>query len=263
MTAISPYRSPRTLLKELGITEPEDLKIEAIAEYCNATIIYEPLKGSEARILGYGDKAIITINSKSLRERQRFSAGHELGHWLQDRGKVSSFACTEKAFLNEWNRDNPERRANRYAVELLLPDFMVEPCSKNRDMTFKTVRSLATTFKMSLTATAIRLVELGSFPAILVFSEAGKRRWFVRGPDVPEAIWPKESPNAYTVAFELHRGGNEEEGPTDIQADGWIDHPQSKWYSLREDSIKIGHSYVLSLLWWKDERQLLDLEEDE
>jgi Zn-dependent peptidase ImmA (M78 family) len=263
MTIASSYRSPRTLLKELGITDPEDLKIEAIAEYCNATIVYETLKGSAARILGYGDRAIITVDSNSRRQRQRFSAGHELGHWMQDRGKVASFSCTEKAFLDEWFRDNPERRANSYAVDLLLPDFMFEPRSKNRDMTFETARSLATTFQMSLTATAIRLVELGSFPAMLVFSEAGKRRWFVRGPDVPEAIWPKESPNSYTVAFEYHRGGRNEEGPTDIQADGWIDHPRSKWYTLREDSIKIGHSHVLSLLWWKDERQLLDLEKDE
>jgi hypothetical protein len=31
---------------------------------------------------------------------------------------------------------------------------------------------------------------------------------------------------------------------------------------LYEDSIRIGDLYVLSLLWWKDERQLLDLEEE-
>ncbi len=263
MTTTSSYRSPRILLKELGITEPEDLKIEAIAEYCNATIIYEPLKGSAARILGYGDRAIITVDSQSRRERQRFSAGHELGHWLQDRGKVSSFTCTEKVFLSEWSGDNPERRANRYTAELLLPDFMVEPRAKNQEMTFETVRSLAEAFQMSLTAVAIRLVEVGSFPALLVCSEAGKRRWFVRGPDVPEVIWPKEYPNAYTIAFELHRGGTAEKSSTDIQADGWIDHAQSKWYTLREDSVKTNHGYVLSLLWWKDERQLLDLEEQE
>jgi hypothetical protein len=147
---------------------------------------------------------------------------------------------TKKAFFSEWSRDNLVRRANRYVVELLLPDFMIEfePRSKKRDMTIETVRSLAATFKMSLTETAIRFVELGSFPAMLVFSEAGKRRWFVHGQDVPEAIWPKESPNAYTVAFELHRDGKEEEGPTDVQADGRIDPPRAKWYTLRKRSVK-------------------------
>ena len=72
MTSVSSYKSPATLLEELGITEPLDIKIEAIAEYCDATIVYEPLKGCEARILGHGDRAIITVNSTSLRERQRF-----------------------------------------------------------------------------------------------------------------------------------------------------------------------------------------------
>ena len=63
--------------------------------------------------------------------------------------------------------DNPERRANRYAADLLLPVFMFEPRSKNRDITFETVRDLAREFQVGLTATAIRLVEFGSFRRLL------------------------------------------------------------------------------------------------
>jgi len=73
------YKAPDAILEELGVREPADLKIEAIAEYCGATIIYAPLEGTEARILGYGDRAIITVNSAAPRGRQRFSGGHELG----------------------------------------------------------------------------------------------------------------------------------------------------------------------------------------
>lgn len=103
------YRTEK-LFDELGITAPEDIDIEAIAQHCQATIIYQPLHGSSARILGFKDRAIITVDSRARRERQRFSAGHELGHWMQDRGKLSAFTCNEKVFITEWSNDNPERR---------------------------------------------------------------------------------------------------------------------------------------------------------
>jgi Zn-dependent peptidase ImmA (M78 family) len=258
--AASHYRSPATLLSELGITEPEDIRIEAIAEHCNATVIYEPLKGSAARILGFGDRAFITVDSQSRRERQRFSAGHELGHWMLDRGRVASFVCAEQIFASEWGGDNPERRANRYATDLLLPEFMFTPRAKNQPITFASVRRLATIFQTSLTATTIRLVELGSFPSLIVCHTLQQRRWFIRGPDLPEAMRLRDKPGAYTAAYDLLRGSAASEGSIEVQADGWIAHPESRRYLLREDSIRIGDLYVLSLLWWKDERQLLDLE---
>lgn len=258
----SPYQPPLALLKELGITEPEDIHIEAIAEHCKATIVYEPLEGCEARILGYGERAIITVNSKSPCERQRFSGGHELGHWMRDRGKIA-FACAEKMFATEWSNDNPERRANRYAADLLLPEPMFRPRAKNREISFATVRDLASEFQMSLTATAIRLVELGSFPAIVVCNELGRRRWFIPEPDVPKVFRLRSEPGCDTIAYDLLRSKRDVESPADVRADGWIDHQDAHRYCLREDSIKIGSDFVLSLLWWKDERMILDLQEDE
>ena len=97
---------------------------------------------------------------------------------------------------------------------------------------------------------------------MIVCNRSQQRRWFVRGPDIPDAIRLREKPGAYTVAYDLLRGTVTNEGLTDVQADVWITHPDSRRYLLREDSIRIGDHYVLSLLWWKDEQQLLDLEED-
>jgi hypothetical protein len=181
---------------------------------------------------------------------------------MLDRGRVASFVCKEQVFATEWDHDNPERRANRYATDLLLPKFMFAPRAKNLEITFETVRRLAAIFQTSLTATAIHLVDHGSFPAMIVCHTSQQRRWYVRGPDIPDAIRLREKPGAYTAAHELLRGTTTNEGPTDIQADGWITHPDSRRYLLREDSIRIGDHYALSLLWWKDEQQLLDLEED-
>lgn len=257
------YRSPQTVLRELGITEPQDICIEAIAQYCDATIIYEPLQGSAARILGFGDQAFITVDSKSRRERQRFSAAHELGHWMRDRQQMASvFTCKEQIFSQEWGQDNPERRANVYAAELLMPDFIFRGKAKNIPINFESVRQLATLFQTSITATAIRLVESGSYPALIVCNSPQRRLWFARGKDVPEALRLKDTPGPYTIAADLLRGSKASLSPTDVSADGWFSHYDSRRYLLREDSIKIGSEDVLTLLWWKNESQLLDLERE-
>jgi len=80
-------------------------------------------RAAEARILGNEDRAIITVNSESPTGRKRFSAGHELGHWMRDRGKVG-FSCTEQVMVGEWGLVTTERAANEYAADLLLPAEM-------------------------------------------------------------------------------------------------------------------------------------------
>jgi Zn-dependent peptidase ImmA (M78 family) len=104
---------------------------EEIARHCGAQVVYEPLKGCAARIVGYEDRAYITVGSASARGRQRFSIGHEIGHWMLDRRR-GSFACEERAFATEWTPENPgpEQQANRYAKKLLPPAAMFTPRAK-------------------------------------------------------------------------------------------------------------------------------------
>src|SRR5689334_8721052 len=96
MTLPPRYRPALDLLKELGITQPNEIDIEAIAQHCEATVTYQALTGCEARIVGANDRAIITVNPSGVRGRERFSAAHELAHWLRDSGVA--FCNPEAAF---------------------------------------------------------------------------------------------------------------------------------------------------------------------
>ncbi len=256
------YKKPSAILEELGITDPGDIDIEAISQHCGATVAYAPLSGCEARLLGHGEKAIITVREDAPRGRQRFSAAHELGHWMRDRNKVA-YACGAAIFKTQWSteRDDPERRANRYAAELLLPEGIFRPVTRGKPVTFATARDLANLFETSLTATAIRLVEIGYLPAMAVCSSRDRREWFFRGGDIP--LWPLEKLGRDTVAYDLlNDSGIGDPGPTEVCAAGWIDHVDAGQYSIVEDCRRIGPGLILSLLWWEDERQLLDLAED-
>jgi hypothetical protein len=257
------FKAPAALLDDLGITEPTEIVIEAIAQHCGATIVYEPLHGCDARILGVGDRAIVTVNSNASRQRQRFSAAHELGHWMRDRGKVA-FACTEKSLVREWGDDNPERRANRYAADLLLPRKMFQAAAHGLPPTFSTARAFARTFESSLTATAIRLVELGELPAMLVCTDAKGRLWFFRSAIIPEALWPLSQPGPNTNTSKLVAGTlAHAPGPELVDASDWIDHRDASEYVLIEDAECATGSLVLTLLWWKNEAQIVSLENED
>lgn len=98
---------------------------------------------------------------------------------------------------------------------------------------------------------------------MVVCSKAGYRRWFTRGPDVSERIWPCDSIERGSVAFDILNGHSGEESPVDVYANVWINLPGADQYEIREHSMRITSDLILSLLWWKDESQLLDLEGDE
>ncbi len=248
------FYAPDKILLDLGIEAPEEIDIEVIAHYCGATVVYEPLTGCEAYILGHGDRAIITINSSSNRGRQRFSIGHELGHWARDRGTIG-LACDKRKMLPQRRFDDREHKANVYATDLLLPASLFVPRARGKEMTFNTVRPLADLFQMSLTSTAIRLVKLGSFPAILVYTEHDGCKWSVKSDDLFFRV--HDAPGKDSVANDLLKGRTVSAGPTDVPADEWIGGRRAGRYTVREHSIKVGDG-VLTLLWWKDERIFTD-----
>lgn len=260
MTSRPVYRKPADLLDELGITEPNEILIEALAAHCGATIVEQPLSGCEARLIGFGDKAIITVNSSSSPGRKRFSAAHELGHWLRDRGDVAA-ACTDETLSGRWQDKDRESGANKFAADLLLPDSIFRPRIKNRPITLETVQEMKHAFNTSTTATAIRLVELGSFPGMAICSGPKGRIWFARGPDVPAFLFPLKMPGMGTFAYDLLHG-KDNAGAGDVDADNWIDHRDARNYVIHEESVRITKEFVLTLLWWEDESQILDLDDD-
>lgn len=259
MTPPSTNRSPFEILTDLGISEPEEIDIEAIAEDCGATIRYRPLSGCAARIMGFKDRAIITVDEDTIRSRQRFSAGHELGHWMRDRGRVT-FQCKSKDFVREWSLENPETRANRFASDLLLPPKMFRTRQRGLPATFETVEQLAKIFCTSLTATAIRLVEHGDLPAVLVCNGPEKREWFVSNSEVRGKVFLEHRPGRGSVAEALLRGNRNETRAQEVRSDTWFNVRNAANHWIHEDSLMTSDGSVLSLLWWKDESQLIEID---
>lgn len=251
---MSGFTTPQQLLDELFISEPEDIDLEAIAALLGASVQYKPLTGCEARIVGDGDTAIITVNDQSIPQRQRFSIGHEIGHWVYDKGKIS-LECGAAKHQSFYTAHDPESRANSFASELLIPRQMLLPRLQGRKADLSTLTELADTFRTSKTSTACRMLEMQTHPMMVVCHSKAKRLWYRGSKDVEGVLRPLRNVSKDSVAWQL-LNGNGTTGCEEVDADAWIDHPDASDHTVMESSFLAAPEMVVSLLWWRSNLQI-------
>jgi hypothetical protein len=235
------------VLQDLGVTEPKEIDLEAIAYYLGARVRYRPLDGCEARIIGKDNGAIITVNTRSPLRRRRYSIAHELGHWCHHRGKA--LACRGEEFIDR-SALSPERVADSYAADLILPRYLFDQAARQyTKLNFKTVTGLADEFEASLTATTIRLIEGNHAPAFAICHNTSGRKWFVRAPSIPARWFPQETLDSDSFAFDMLYG-NAQVSPImrKIGADAWFDRREAEKYEVFEQTIRIGPDEILTIL---------------
>lgn len=258
MNSLASLSFAEQLLQNYGVAEPEEIDIEAIAFDQGATVKKRKLDGCEARIVGRGGKAIITIDPTAHVDRQRFSLAHELGHWVQDRGVVSADCKKSDIGPNKAIGNGKETAANYFASQLLMPDYLFRPLCEKKPLNFVTAAMLRARFRTSLTATAIKLVRVGNSPGMVVCYRKGKLEWCIPGPDVPRVLQPCKLLDSDTQAYELLHGkiDMDEIKPRKIGAESWIDHDDADCYTIVEHAIRVSSDTVVTLLWWEDEAQI-------
>jgi len=250
-------RQPDEILQELGIYEPDDIDLDLVAFSLGAEVNRSPLSDCEGNIIGTTNKAIITINENAPLSRQRFSLGHEIGHWVNDRGKNLTYRCDtndmrQRSIRKNNFRQNIEVRANQFSAELMMPSYIFRRYLNDMDITIEAVKNMADIFQASLTSTAIRLVEVSNKPCMLVcWGKDGNRRWFKRNIIVPEEIWPHQKISRLQDTFVSSNG-------LEVDADKWINNDGAENFTVLESVFSNGYDY-LSLIWWKNETQLTNI----
>lgn len=177
------------LLHDLGITEPNEIDLEVIAYMVGASVHFRSLARGDARIVGLGDDAIITIDADASLVRQRFSIAHELGHWHHHRRQ--RLICHGADPADPVATAGAEREADRYAASLLMPRFMVGPMIAGLPITMALVEEVADRFRVSTMAAILRLADIHTDAFAIVVEEPDGRRWFRRsvGLDPRWFVW--------------------------------------------------------------------------
>ncbi|OJV31103.1 ImmA/IrrE family metallo-endopeptidase [Sphingomonas sp. 67-36] len=252
MTADSPAEA---LLRSLGVTRPADIDLEAIAWSAGVKVRDAVLESCEARIIGYNDRAIITVQRGGDPRRRRFSIGHELGHWAHHRGRSS--VCRSSEIGNPGSASQLERQADRFAADLLMPRYLFLPSlAAHRRPSFEAIDALANDYATSRLATALRCLDLAGWPVVLVCHGNGGRRWFKRSPSVPDHWFPREDLDASSSAFTVLFGDAERSPLQTTGADSWFDQRGAARFRLTEQSVKAHGGEILTLLTLTDSGML-------
>ena len=245
------------LLQELGITEPEEIDLEAIAYHVGARVRFRPLCGCEAHILGCGGQAMITVKQDSSARRKRFSIAHELGHWRFHRGKT--LVCRVDEYRPR-DAQSPEKVADGYAADLLMPRYLFVPRAAALDrIAFDSIGGLGQAFNTSLTATAIRLVDLDQFSGFVISHTPSGRKWFARSPSVPRHWFPREDLDVKSFAFGVQFGGrSDDSAPRKVSAEAWFDRPAAARFTVREQTVRVARDETVSVVIIDDKGMLED-----
>jgi Zn-dependent peptidase ImmA (M78 family) len=249
-----PVTPAERMLMDLGITEPKDIDLDAIAWTRGAIVNYRPIDRCEATIVGSMRRAVISINSRSMPERRRFSLAHELGHWHHHRGRV--LFCGKSDVCNFANDAlNPERQADGFASDLILPTYMVDPrLRKMKRLTLSAARELADEFCTSLTATLFKMTVLNRFPMMIVCHNKERRRWFEPSEMIQPWWRPVKTLDRQTFAADmLFNGAVEQNFPRKMPADAWFDFKGCDRFEVEEQSFLLPNEEIMTVLKLPDE----------
>ena len=147
------------ILEAVGIREAA-VDVHRVAEFLGFTVIEFDFPDATAGLTFIeGEVKTIGVNSKHARVRQRFSIGHELGHYLMghenyDHG--ATYVEERPSFLDPQHRQEVE--ANEFSAQLLMPPTMLK-----RDVSEIGLDSaaLAKRYEVSEQAMWIQLIDLG------------------------------------------------------------------------------------------------------
>lgn len=246
---MNPGERAEARIADLGIVDPRDIDVEAIAADANLVVEYEELEGCEATLVGVGRRAIATIKPSAIRGRERFSVGHELGHWDLHRGM--SFKCRVDEPDRNFSSDKPrEREADEYAAHLLMPSALFNPMVKSAGSPgFRELDDISGKFETSLLATTMRLANIDTLPVIVACYSQQGLKWQKPALHVPRRWWLRNTLDEDSFAYELLKNGKRPSSLRKQPAEVWFENSDADRFEVLEDCIQGRSGEVLVLLY--------------
>jgi Zn-dependent peptidase ImmA (M78 family) len=239
------------LLWTYGITEPEEIDLEAIAADRGISVKRRRLDGADARLVATGTTGIITVNSATSEKRQRFSIGHELGHWERDRKHGLINLCS-KSDLAQHNQvaKNSEAEANIFSADMILPPYLVSRRTAGRDASIDLVLDVAAAFRTSREATAIRVVKLAKTPAAVMIFGYKHRKWAIKNTSWPHYVNPVITVHHDSASMDLLFAGATGTKSRDQKepASRWLVGEGLRMIDVRVQSVKISNDEILTIV---------------
>ncbi|MBV1699548.1 MAG: ImmA/IrrE family metallo-endopeptidase [Hyphomicrobiales bacterium] len=263
--------SPEGLVSRILKAEPSLRVPVPVEELCGkldiSSVEYEALEGLEGALITTSEResGIILVKETSHRFRQRFTIGHELGHFLIPTHMPNSdgrFLCSRADMLLQHaegkdRRTKMEVEANRFSSLLLIPPPLLRPRLKD-DPNLNQLVKLASEFEVSKEAMARAYAFYHTELLAFVLMHSGIVRRIYKHPSFP------------CVAVDVGRTAPTPSGATsagmitDVKEclpDHWIrverGRPAPKLY---EQTIGQQNNYSMVMLWLEKAKDNSDYE---
>jgi hypothetical protein len=254
-----PRTKARGIIKDLKITQPSDISIEDIAWNQGAWVIDDGVSGCDARLVhtpGAGMARLRVRKNLSPPGKRRFAIAHELGHLALKHDPGQPVQCSDKEFLRWYKgQSDKEAEANVFAAELTMPESLFEPRATSARPSFETIEVLASDLQTTLTATAIRYVQLCDRKCAVVCSANRRIDWCWPSPEFHYWIKRGEELRGHSYAVDFFDKGPdapEMREAQEVPRNAWIE-GESMSDSITEQSRPLTlYGSVLTLLWIED-----------
>ncbi len=222
----------------------------------------------EGMLVALPDKSVGYINvNRSIREqtRRRFTIAHELGHFLITT-HVNNYECNSYDTNNYSDLTKPQEiEANRFAAELLMPEYYFAKEIQKKDPSYDLFQSLTDIFGSSLTSTLIRFKDFTDESISIVKSENAIIKWVLKSEEFKYYIESdvELSPDSY--AIEYFRGNELPQEFDEVEKEAWFDTSEIKHHLIiKELSIALPYyNQVLSVIWIEEDEEEIEDYEDE
>lgn len=244
----------KRLWRQFGFAKPRDLVLEDLAFALGVVVIEDALESSEARLVRKGSKGLIRVRLGAHNVGQkRFTIAHEIGHWCLHEKLSQLVACTSDDMVKKYKSSNAEVEANYFASELLMPESIFADLIDVEPLRFERIAELGEYFMTSLTATAIRYVDLSREYTAVVLSNNRKIQWWRGSRSFERTFWiePGGALSPRTLAADVDGGGLVPADPQEVDLDAWVEDASAvDSDTILEETIRLGRfNQTISLLW--------------
>ena len=168
----------------------ESISPEAVANKYSLTYSYGRYKDAFDGLLWPLNGSFhiyINLDRNQNQNRQRFSFGHELGHFFIDEHRtalLSGHSLMHQSSSGFASTNPVEREADYFAACLLLPkSLVINDYRKFRKFEFRIVEQIGQKYGVSLLASILRLFHLDLHPMMIVGADSGAIKWILKSAD--------------------------------------------------------------------------------
>jgi Zn-dependent peptidase ImmA (M78 family) len=205
------------------------IDLEAIAYSNRITFSYGEYGNSFDGLLEcMNSKFHIYINNSGNSGRDRFTFGHELGHYFipeHNYALINGFAPAHCSLTGFKSEELIERQADFFASNLLLPkNDLLKIYRSERKFKFETILKIQQHFEVSLQAALYRIFFLNLHPLMMIKSENGK---IIGKPVFNDSFFlklnDKDNIPKDSLAYHIIESGNYSDKTTELWKMDWFD----------------------------------------